>query len=284
MNPGPILRIVSDLHLGEHGSRLHDTAGVEPLLEGVDRLVLNGDTLETRFLDLDPEAVRRKTAFEAWLAARAPRVVVITGNHDPQLGFVHHLDLADGAVLVTHGDTMFPEVAPWGWEAKHYGRVQKRLLDCIPKERRDTWETRLAVCKQAVLEIRDLSPRFPGSSSHPWARRLRFLHSIRRIDRILRCWREAPSASAALAETHRPAARVVVVGHTHRPGVWPVRGRWVVNTGSAVPPMGARAVDLVGRELIVRRWHIRRGRAGLGDVVARIDLDAPFPGRGPRLP
>ena len=267
------IRIFSDLHFAEHGSRLHRLSMLEPLFEGVDRVVLNGDTLETRFLDVDAHGRELRGYFETFWREHQDRLEIIAGNHDPDLSPIHHLDLADGAILVTHGDIMFPEMAPWGWEARYFREEQERLLALEPNVRRGSLEARLAVCKRAVMNIRDLSPRFPERSSHPWRRRMRFLWSLRRIDRILRAWRETPSAAAALAEFYRPQAQVVIVGHTHRPGVWRVRNRTVINTGSLVPPLGALAVDLCGRHLEVRRIEVHRGSLQLGDCVQRLALE-----------
>jgi predicted phosphodiesterase len=269
------LRIVSDLHYAETGSRLRDLAALEPLFEGVEHVVFNGDSLETRFLDLDRHAVEHKAAFDAFIAAHRDRATLITGNHDPAISDCHHLDLEGGAVFVTHGDTMFPSMAPWGWESKYFRVEQERLLAATPAHLRDTWETRLRVCKEAVMAIRDLSPRFPGHSSHPWRRRLRFLLAIRRVDKIVESWWRMPGAAAALAEHYRPRARVVIVGHTHNPGLWRRRGRVIINTGAFVISLGALAVDFVGRRLELRRLAFGRGTVRPGPLWRTVDLDAP---------
>ena len=277
--PEPRLRIVSDLHFAEHGSRLRHLRSLEPLFDGVQKVVFNGDTIETRFLDLDPLCVERKDEFLDFASRHSEQLILVTGNHDPDLSEIHHLDLDNGEVLITHGDTLFPDLAPWGWEARYFRRELERLLALEPAETRETFEARLRVCKLAVMSMRDLSPRYPGPSSHPWERRFRFILSIRRVDRIIGSWRQTPSVTAALAEKYRPRAKVVIAGHVHRPGVWRVRGRWAINTGSLVPPMGAVMVDFVGRELQLRRWRIRKDLAEIGPVFFRIHLDSPPPPR-----
>ncbi|MGH8017116.1 MAG: metallophosphoesterase, partial [Opitutaceae bacterium] len=213
-------RIVSDLHFAEHGSRLRHLRSLEPLFEGAQKIVFNGDTLETRFVDIEPALIERRREFLEFASKRKDRLIVVTGNHDPDLSEVHHLDLEDGELLVTHGDTLFPDLAPWGWEAKYFRRELQRLLALESEEDRETFEARLRVSKLAVMSMRDLSPRYRGPSSHPWERRFRFLLAIRRVDRIIGSWRETPSVTVALAEKYRPRARVVIAGHVHRPGVW----------------------------------------------------------------
>jgi predicted phosphodiesterase len=268
------LRIVSDLHYAETGSRVHDLAALEPLFDDARHVVFNGDSVETRFLDIDPHTVAHKTQFDAFVAAHADRLTLITGNHDPDISERHYLDLEGGAVFVTHGDTMFPEMAPWGWEAKYFRAEQERRLAKLPESVREEWDTRLRVCKEAILAIRDLSPRFPGPSSHPWRRRLRFLVAIRRVDSILHAWWRAPDRAARLAETYRPAARVVIVGHTHKRGVWRVRERTIINTGSWLPVLGPMAADFVDRRIETRRLLWQRGRIRLGPVVEAVDLSS----------
>ena len=41
----------------------------------------------------------------------------------------NHIDLADGAILVTHGDILFLDVAPWSREAGHYLKKHRQILD-----------------------------------------------------------------------------------------------------------------------------------------------------------
>src|SRR5215212_11800756 len=43
-----LTRIFSDVHFGDRASRVGRLAQLRPLLDGVDELVLNGDTMDTR--------------------------------------------------------------------------------------------------------------------------------------------------------------------------------------------------------------------------------------------
>jgi predicted phosphodiesterase len=77
---------------------------------------------------------------------------------------------------------------------------------------------------------------------------------------VLWAWRVAPERAAALAESHRPRARFVIIGHTHRPGIWRTRsGRVVINTGSFTRPLGPCLVELTPGRLRVRRIVARAG-------------------------
>ena len=267
------LRIVSDLHIGEPHSQLPRVDLLAPLLEGTAQLVFNGDTLDTRFLEHDPAARSHKAAFDAFAAAHPGRITALTGNHDPDISSLHHLELEAGRVLVTHGDTLFPEMAPWGWEAQHFRAEQERRLSALPDDQRGTLETRLRVCKEAAYAIRDLSPHRPYGPHRHWRHRWHIVRALLRFPRIWRCWREMPGAAARLAEVYRPAARIVILGHFHWPGVWRCRNRVVINTGAATLAHGALAVDLVGRQLLVRALRFRRSGIELGAIRQVIELD-----------
>lgn len=268
----PSVRILSDLHYGEETSRVRSLEQLAPLLADPAQIVLNGDSVETRFLAprgrANPSAVL--ATFRAFLAAHAGRVHALTGNHDPDLSDRHHADLADGRVLVTHGDTLFPELAPWGWEAELHRAEQAWRLAALPEAVRSDWETRLHICKAANLAVARRAPRHVICGDHPLLRQR--LRALLRFHRILRAWREEPDRAAALVTAFRPHARVVVLGHTHRPGVWRRGALWIVNTGAFMPPFAPRCVDLEADRVLVRRITARGGAFHPGPVVAAIAL------------
>ena len=43
-----LTRVISDVHYADRGSRVRSLSQLRPLLEGVDELAINGDTLDTR--------------------------------------------------------------------------------------------------------------------------------------------------------------------------------------------------------------------------------------------
>ncbi|MGA1635512.1 MAG: RsmE family RNA methyltransferase, partial [Gemmobacter sp.] len=65
-----------------------------------------------------------------------------------------------------------------------------------------------------------------------WRRRRRPLALLR----IAMFWREYPGLVANFAARYAPAARIVVVGHSHLPGAWAVGDRLVLNTGAFGAP------------------------------------------------
>ena len=112
--PGETIRILSDLHYGEHASRVRSLAQLRPLLDGATRLVVNGDTLDTR-PGPDPDRTdRTKEEVRAFFDEVGAPVTFLTGNHDPDFSPNALADLAEGRVLVTHGDILFSDIVPWG--------------------------------------------------------------------------------------------------------------------------------------------------------------------------
>lgn len=274
------LRILSDLHYAEPASRIGNLESLRPLFDGPERFVLNGDSIDTRFLDTEPTMAEGREAFLQFIAPLGERLILITGNHDPDISAVHHLELAGGRVLITHGDVLFPSVAPWGWEAPHVLVARERHLATFAPHERERLETQLAVCKHASYATRHLSPTAVAGPTSTWARILHLVSRVRRADKILTSWFRAPTLAARLATTHRPTTELVIFGHTHFPGVWRRGDRHLINTGAFTPPFGARVVDFVDDRVEVRRVVFSRGEFGVGTTVAALrphrELSAPF--------
>lgn len=269
------LRIVSDQHLGERSSRVAGATALTPLFDGAAQVVLNGDSVETLFLDRSAEARAHKAEFDAFAAAHAARLRVITGNHDPDISPLHHLDAADGRILITHGDLVFPQMTPWGWEPPFFLPEFDRRLRLEPPESRSELETRLRLCKAAMFAIRNHSPRLRATALSPW-KRWRVFNACLRSHRVLRAWHTMPDAAAAMLAAFRPLARVLIFGHVHRPGAWWRDGRLLLNTGSASWPLGGRVVDLTDEKLVVRDLVATRHAVSAGRVRAEFGLAETF--------
>jgi hypothetical protein len=94
-----------------------------------------------------------------------------------------------------------------------------------------------------------------------------------RVFRVLRAWQLTPVRAGELVRRHRPTAKFVLAGHTHRPGIWQTpAGVTMINTGSFCPPLGGYAVDLFDHRLAVRRIEPRGGEFRLGETIAEFAL------------
>jgi predicted phosphodiesterase len=270
--PG-LIRIFSDLHYGDRASRLRSLAQLDPLLEGVDQLILNGDTYDTRPSSHPAQTARIRAETSAYFARCAPAVTHLTGNHDPDISTQHWLDLAGGNVCVTHGDIIFEDVVPWGRDTAYFSARINRDLAALDEKYRHELNSRLTIYRAACLGL----PQGHQAEPNPFKYALHVaadnLWPPQRSLRILRAWHETPARAAAIAATHRPAAQFMLIGHTHRPGVWPTpSGLTVINTGSFSRPWGALAVDLTATRLTVRRIVARGRHFRLGPIIAEFAL------------
>src|SRR5882672_4216711 len=121
--PPAVTRIFSDLHFGDRASRAVRLAQLRPLLAGVDRLVLNGDSLDTRPGPAPEFTAALRAEVAGFFTREVAAVSFVTGNHDADISALHSLDLADGRAFVVHGDILFEQIVPWGKDAPLIARL-----------------------------------------------------------------------------------------------------------------------------------------------------------------
>jgi predicted phosphodiesterase len=268
-----LIRIVSDVHFADRGSRVRSLSQLRPLLDGATSFVLNGDTLDTR-RGKNPQrtAQVRREVLDYFGSAGTP-VTFLTGNHDPDLSGQHALEFAEGRVLVTHGDVLFDDIVPWSKDAPVIRRKIMAALAALPGDGSQRLEGQLDAFRAVSASIAQLHQ----SETNP----LRYMVRLAgdtiwppdRALKIIRAWREAPGRAAALARTHRPKARFVVIGHTHKPGIWRTpSGIVVVNTGAFCRPFGAMAAEISSDRIRVRRVETRGRDFHPGRAVAEFPL------------
>ncbi len=272
--PEPALRIFSDLHFRDPRGELHDLAGFGPLLGDAERVVFNGDSLDTQV----PAMARHADELLDFARRSGREIDWLSGNHDPDISERAELALRDGRVWVTHGDVFFPAIAPWS----HHAAELRRRFDAegakVPRGELDRIETRLRLHRKISLSLPEPPHLFqPGL----FMRFYRVAHALlppRRLLEMLRAWSSTPRVVAELARAQRPEARVVVLGHTHYPGVWRVPGRrgapdlTVINTGSFTKPLGGLFVELRGDRLRVVRVARRDCAFVEGRTMAEFSL------------
>ena len=268
----PFIRILSDLHYGDRATVVRSLPQLTPLLAGATEVICNGDTLDTRPGPHPAVTARLQDELRAFTRTCATPVRYLTGNHDPDISNEHLCELAHGTVLLTHGDIAFEDIVPWGGDAALARRLvaqEHALANPV------SLEQLLAAHRRAAFAIPQRHQAEP--------RRLKYLASYLadtvwppdRIPRILRAWAEMPARMAKVAQTHRPLARFIITGHTHRPGIWRrPDGRVIINTGSFCPSSGCQLVDIAAEHLTVRRIVRRQGEFHPGATVAEFALAA----------
>lgn len=273
--PAVRLRIFSDLHFRDPRGELHDLAHFAPLLGDAEHVVFNGDSIDTQV----PRMAAHAGALRDFARNCGREITWLSGNHDPDFSDLAELALADDRVWVTHGDVFFDDIAPWSHHAPELRRRLAKESTGVSPDELVRVETRLRLNRAVSLALPE-----PAHLFHPglFTRFYRVAHALfppRRLVLMLHTWSVTPRVVATLARAQRPRAQVVLIGHTHYPGVWRVPGRGsapavtVINTGSFTKPLGGLFVDLHGDRIRVTRIR-RTGRAfQAGRIVAEFSLE-----------
>ncbi len=263
------VRILSDLHLGHKASLAREITQVEPLYRGARTVVFNGDTIEMRSRRCRERAATILREVEAFCRAQTARTHFINGNHDPIISEVNHLELGEGSLLVTHGDVLFhePDATPRATTPSERGteELSSRELEQLARI--------LSTNKRVSSEIRTEHFTIPDGTWGQFSTFMKQTWPPRRLVRTVSSWRNTHLHAMDLVRTYRPSTRCVIVGHTHRPGVWHNHGCTVINTGSYLPMLGRFAVDFEADTVTVRKVVFRRQRFHMGHTVARFRIN-----------
>jgi predicted phosphodiesterase len=253
------IRIVSDLHFGHPASIIEKPSQLIPLLSDAKTVIFNGDTVELRYLKGRRIGMHNASLMREACAEAGVHPIFINGNHDPNLSELCHVDLVDGAVLVTHGDLLFHDISPWSHESEIIGEAHSRELANLDEDSFLDFEKRLKASKRAALSIELRKSRLRRDNLSTVRTILRECWPPWRPLQILHSWTVTPAKAEALARVFRPRARFILIGHTHLSGCWRRGPRTIINTGSFLPMSGRMTVDIVGEKLTVRPIVQERG-------------------------
>jgi len=261
------ITILSDLHLGHPATRVRDPEQLAPLFQDAATAVFNGDTAEQLWLHNRSRAQEQLENLARVCIDLGAQPLFLNGNHDPTVSKASHLDLCGGAVLVTHGDILFHEITPWNRRGKALGAAFDRILAEIGTNGLPEFEKRLFAAKRASLTLKTDSSVLPD-------RKLTWLKKVLKENwppwralRILKFWAETPARAMRLGRQFRPEARFIIIGHTHRAGVWQNGRRIVVNTGSFFPLSNRSAIRIEDSTLEVRQVIRRNHRFEFGRIL-----------------
>ena len=253
------IRIISDIHFGHPASVVEKPESLTPLFRDAATVVFNGDTVELRFLRGRAQGKHNAETVRRLCTENGTHPLFINGNHDPIISKENHLDLVNGAVLVTHGDMLFHDISPWGIEAEIIGEAHTKALAELHEDAFHDFEQRLSATKRASLAVELHRPHIPRGPLAPLATIVRECWPPWRPLQIIKCWLQLPARAEGLARVFRPRARTIIVGHTHFSGVWRRGPRIIINTGSFLSAIGGRSmVDIVGDRVTLRKIF-RRG-------------------------
>ncbi len=260
----PVL-ILSDLHLGHKVSRIGQVESLRPLLAGAGTVIFNGDTWQELSKNLKEHSAGMLEELRQLCREARCEPVFLPGNHDPSWPGDGYLELAEGRIVITHGDTLSRSGAPW-----------KREMLLYPERVEQLWAGRPAA-EQDVRErhqlAREISLALPVAK-HPRGRRFfqrawDAIHPPQRALEMMKSWWTQPEMGAAYRDRYFPGAEFLIIGHFHWAGSWLRRGLRVINTGSFLNPGHACWLELEGEFLSFGRIDEREDACRKGEVLAR---------------
>jgi predicted phosphodiesterase len=266
----PPIAVLSDLHLGHAASFVSEPDMLLPLFADARAVVFNGDTSEQLNVSRRGEAFQKTRLLAELCLERGCMPIFITGNHDPLASSAHYWDLLEGRVFVTHGDVLHPLIGPWSREAAVIGAERRRLL--ANRSEPESLDELLLLTKRCALVASRYDPKMRRGLLARLELISRFARKPWRIAITLRYWANAVHAAHVLRNQFRPASRLMLIGHTHRPGVWQLRDLILVNTGSFQPLSRPLVVVLEADHAFVYQVVQRASRFERGRVLHRIRL------------
>jgi predicted phosphodiesterase len=233
------IRILSDLHLGHRVSRILRVESLRPLISGAGTVIFNGDTWQELALLFREKSIPMLEELKALCAEEGADTIFLPGNHDPGWPGPGWATLADGKILICHGDTLYAEGSPWSREAlRMHADIHALWLRHQAAEHDLT--ARIQLAREIAHAIR--AKEYPNGKKL-YQRVLEAVRPPRRAYEILRVWATQADTAADFAEKYFPSAEIVLIGHFHRPGIWHRKGRLILNTGAFMNPCAARWVD-----------------------------------------
>ncbi len=251
--------ILSDTHLGKTHGGARSAAMLRPLLEGVDRLIINGDVAEGVYPHLREEAARQVEALGTLCDELGVKLTLLAGNHDPLISPLRSLDLADGQVHLTHGDHIHPGISPWAGRRRHQRELDWRRVR-EHAEAENVWQEyaghehpyAAGVMLHASFDEQVAPPVYPRGPRRAWDIAHQAIWAAY-------YWQVMPRYAMKHAARVSPNARFFIFGHIHRAGIWRDKQRTFINTGSFGIPGRPRGVVLAEGKLTARKIAARRG-------------------------
>ena len=240
----PPIRILSDLHLGHRVSRISSVESLRPLIAGAGTVVFNGDTWQELARPFRERSAEMLEELKTLCAEEGAEPIFLSGNHDPGWPGPGWVELAEGKILVTHGDAFFAEGSPWSREAFSRHEQVRALWEQHQAANGDP-ASRIALAREMAIVLR--AAEYP-QGTHLFQRALDAVRPPRRAFEMLRVWTTQAEAAANFAERYFPKAEIVVKGHFHRAGIWRKRGRLIVNLGAFMNPCPAYWADFDGSQ------------------------------------
>ena len=211
---------LSDIHFSKPSSSALSPQMFTPLFNQIDTLILNGDTAETLSVKLSAPSVELTEELISLASNSGVEVVLITGNHDPDISKTHHVHAFEDRVLIMHGHAVLDGVAPWSWRSKHIKKMVSdrqapasldEVLELIAEVSQQVGTDSIEANKPSTLKMASLA--------------------VPAVFHILKSWFNFPTLTYNFLKRYSPNTKVCITGHTHRKGVWVRDDVIIINTG-----------------------------------------------------
>lgn len=234
--------ILSDTHLGRPGRVT--VSALRPLWQGFDRLIINGDAAELQQPECRAAGAKAIDQLHGAVERDGIELVLISGNHDAYLSDTRYLRLLGGRVLLTHGDVLHKSIVPWSRHAKVLAQQHDEAMNHATAAQHRCIDFRHDLSQHLAYRER-MGISADGRDRGLCSLRNALLHPIK-VAKVLAYWRSVPTLVHQFVEQCDPGAEMIVLGHTHRQGIWHRHGRVILNCGSFDLPGRPRAVVVEG--------------------------------------
>ncbi len=235
---GPV-RVLSDLHLGHRVSRIENVSALRPLVSGAGTVVFNGDTWQELAAVFREKSAVMLEELKRLCAEEGAEAVFLSGNHDPGWEGPGWVELAEGRIVITHGDSLMFAGSPWKREILVAEERVRELWNQHPAADRDVAE-RIRLARRIA---RDLSSVEYSTGRHFIQRAWDAAVPPMRAMKMIEAWITQGTVGAQFCERYFPKAEVLLIGHFHREGFWIRNRRLVIDTGSFLAPGRAHWVE-----------------------------------------
>ncbi len=242
----PII-IISDLHLG-NPKGVARAKSLLPIIKSAGTLIVNGDCAELHIEEHREAAMRELELFKSFCREHHTELVLLAGNHDPHLTSDRYIVHRQSGVFITHGDVITDSVCPWSDSAAVMRKRHHEVTAEQTANRRNSIDGAFEACHESSISEWDTHQNAGTPSTL-----LKLLLRPRQCWEVIRFWKDHPSLMVNFCERFVPEARVIFVGHSHRPSVRRLRGKLFINTGCYGFPGHPRAVIFDEKGFMVQR-------------------------------
>ena len=265
--------ILSDVHLYSRSTWGREVEQLRGLWAQAKTVIFNGDTINWRLDredDLREEATQHLTEI---CKQDGTEPIFLAGNSDVRISQQDVVSLNEGKIFISHGHLFFPGISPWAKHSSLMLQERNRALQNLDDDK-DTLAGQCLAIREAVMIMQQHC--LEKLRNKPFRRKLfNCIYLLRRIilaATILRAWREMIPFAMQFADSYAPEAKFLIMGHTHKPGIWQSDGRIIINTGSVGGVFGARVVRLENDTLKIHAVKKRNGRYVAGKTIAQFQV------------